>query len=363
MPRLAPGLLLLGVTASAMGWRVIAAKVLNSSLLRQRTVVLGPPDAVAKFVGNLLELAPQYEIIAVYTLDGSATEDGLTPAPRGRPQSRPLQGTAADFVDSSQELNVDVVLFSPRQLAPEGYNALLNLRQRGAILRTIRSVSEELFCRVPLGEIDEAWFATRMWGDGASLLYISTKRAIDVMAAVAGLLLTALVLPLVVLAVRLDDAGPVFYSQERLGLGGARFRILKFRTMTVSAEEDGTPLWTAAQDTRITRVGRLLRRTRLDELPQVWNVLKGEMSLVGPRPEQPAIAAELEGHIPEYRTRMIVKPGLTGWAQINSAYANSIEDMRIKLQFDLYYIKRRSLFLDLLIMIRTWGAIITFRPH
>ena len=157
----------------------------------------------------------------------------------------------------------------------------------------------------------------------------------------------------VALLIKFESAGPVFYRQERVGLNGRVFTLFKFRSMSVDAEKEGKPLWASQRDPRITRVGAFMRATRIDELPQLLNVLRGEMSFVGPRPERPHFVEQLEQIIPFYRERSWVKPGITGWAQVNYPYGASVEDAREKLAYDLYYVKNRSLFLDLLILIST----------
>jgi len=183
------------------------------------------------------------------------------------------------------------------------------------------------------------------------------KRVIDVGFALLGLAALGPLLALVAPLIRLESAGPVFYRQERLGRGGRPFTLLKLRTMVADAEPDG-PVWASADDPRATGVGRWLRRTRLDELPQAVNILRGDMSLVGPRPERPAFVAQLAEAIPFYRARHAVRPGLTGWATIHQGYARSTEDALIKLQFDLYYIKHQSLLLDAYILLRTLAAVL-----
>jgi lipopolysaccharide/colanic/teichoic acid biosynthesis glycosyltransferase len=155
------------------------------------------------------------------------------------------------------------------------------------------------------------------------------------------------------LAIRLDGPGPIFYRQERIGLGNRPFTLFKFRSMVVDAERGGAPKWATRSDPRVTRVGRFLRLTRIDEIPQVLNVLRGDMSIVGPRPERPAFVEQLAAVIPHYNDRAVVKPGITGWAQVSFPYGASVEDARTKLEYDLYYVRRRSLFLDLLILLAT----------
>ncbi|WP_428662867.1 exopolysaccharide biosynthesis polyprenyl glycosylphosphotransferase [Reyranella sp.] len=183
-------------------------------------------------------------------------------------------------------------------------------------------------------------------------------RALDISASLALLLGTLPLLLLVALAIKLDSRGPVFYRQERVGLHHRRFHILKFRSMTVDAEKPGTAVWAAARDSRVTRVGRFIRLTRIDEIPQAINILRGEMAFVGPRPERPEFVEKLIAAIPHYADRVAVRPGLTGWAQVKHPYGASIEDARDKLSYDLWYIRGRSLWLDLRIILATVRVVV-----
>lgn len=179
------------------------------------------------------------------------------------------------------------------------------------------------------------------------------RRGLDIVCALGLVLVTLPLLLLTALAIRLEGRGPVFYRQERVGLGGRVFTLFKFRSMVVDAEAGGAPRWASQGDPRVTRVGRWIRLTRIDEVPQVLNVLRGEMAFVGPRPERPAFVEQLAGVIPRYRDRGLVKPGITGWAQVNYPYGASVEDARMKLSYDLYYVRERSLVLDLRILLAT----------
>ncbi len=184
------------------------------------------------------------------------------------------------------------------------------------------------------------------------------KRLTDLLIACSLIALTLPLMLIVALAIRCDSPGPVFYRQERVGLNGRRFVLLKFRSMRQDAEADGRPVWAAALDDRITRVGGFMRLTRIDELPQLFNVLRGDMSLVGPRPERPHFVDHLGKIIPSYDERHTVLPGITGWAQVNYPYGASVEDARQKLAYDLYYIANHSLLLDLRILGATVGVVI-----
>jgi len=185
--------------------------------------------------------------------------------------------------------------------------------------------------------------------------YAFAKRLMDILGALVGLLILLPLLPLISLGTLLDSGFPIFFTQTRLGESGKEYQIIKFRTMKKDAEKDGKARLAQERDDRVTRFGWILRRSHLDELPQFFNVLRGEMSLIGPRPERPELVEELQKQIPFYRARLFVKPGLTGWAQINFRYASSVEDTAVKLEYDLYYIKHRNLMLDISILLRTVG--------
>jgi sugar transferase (PEP-CTERM system associated) len=184
------------------------------------------------------------------------------------------------------------------------------------------------------------------------------KRAIDLALASAGIMLSAPLTLLTGLAIYLDSGGPILYCQERVGENGRTFTVFKFRSMRVDAEKGGTPVWASDQDDRITRVGRVIRKARLDELPQFWNVLRGDMSFVGPRPERPFFVEQLAREIPFYQQRHAVKPGLTGWAQVKYQYGSSVEDALEKLRYDLYYVKHVSLAFDVSIVFDTVKVIL-----
>ena len=208
-----------------------------------------------------------------------------------------------------------------------------------------------------LGRIDLDMLSASEWlmtpGFPAGGLTAVLKRLSDIIVGLALLSLTLPLMALTMLAIKIDSPGPVFYRQQRVGRFDKPFTLLKFRSMTADAEAGGNPVWAQRNDPRVTRVGRFIRATRIDELPQLVNVLVGEMSLVGPRPERPHFVEQLSRAIPFYRQRSYVKPGVTGWAQINFPYGASVEDAREKLAYDLYYVKNRSLLLDAAVLVST----------
>lgn len=235
---------------------------------------------------------------------------------------------------------------------------LLRIRTTGVHVNEISTFLERETGRVDLDSVSPSWL---IFSDGFSsgrMVSSAFKRLFDVTASLLLLTLTLPVLVVAAIAVKLDSRGPVFYRQRRVGLYSTGFDIPKLRSMRTDAEAAGTAIWAEKNDPRITRIGRILRKTRIDELPQCWSVLIGEMSFVGPRPERPEFVSALEDKLPYYAERHMVKPGITGWAQINYPYGASIDDARQKLEYDLYYAKNYSPFLDLLILLQTLRVVI-----
>ena len=229
---------------------------------------------------------------------------------------------------------------------------LLACRLRGVRVTDLSGFFERMTGEVPIDALKASWL---IYGEGFRQGWARrlVKRGFDICAATLLLAIGLPVMLLTAIAIWLDSPGPILFFQERVGLGGRVLRVIKFRSMRIDAEKDGTPRWARSGDSRVTRVGRLIRKARIDELPQIFNVLRGEMSLVGPRPERPYFVSKLTDHIPFYGARHTLKPGLTGWAQVRCDYGASIEDSAKKLQYDLYYVKNHTLFLDLLILLKT----------
>ena len=242
------------------------------------------------------------------------------------------------------------------------FESLLEMQERGIEIGRMQSVYEDILGQVPIFHLEADWILRSFVEQSrANSGYDIAKRLIDILGGLVGSLGMLLVLPFVVVANLFESGWPIFYSQVRSGRGDQPYRVLKFRTMAQDAEKDGIPQWTTENDERVTRVGLFLRKTHLDELPQFINVLKGEMSLVGPRPERPELISMFQEHVPFYRARLLVKPGITGWAQLHQIYASNVEETNVKLEYDLYYIKHRSLLLDLLVLLRTPAMMIGLR--
>ena len=235
---------------------------------------------------------------------------------------------------------------------------LLRVKEQGVTVTPFPLLYESLTGRIPVDFIsDRWWFLVSPNGVKDRGVYSLVKRIFDVTGATLGLLGLCLIFPVVALAIKLDSPGPIFFRQERVGKRGKTFAIRKLRTMSADAEKDEA-IWSDHHDARVMRVGRWLRKSRLDEIPQCWNILKGEMSIIGPRPERIKVVEKLEKELPFYRLRHMAKPGLAGWAMVNRGYMCSLEDAKFRLEHDLYYVKHHSLWFDALIFLRaSWHLV------
>lgn len=246
----------------------------------------------------------------------------------------------------------DLVVASAGDVPPAIAEGALLCQVQGMEVAALSDLYEHSFHRVPVQHLGPTWVLANLVGTAHLAQPFVAKRVLDLAAGAVVLAFAVLLGPFIAAAILLDSGRPLFYRQTRLGRGGREFWIVKFRTMRRDAEREG-PQWSPRNDPRLTRVGRFLRRTRLDELPNIWCVIRGHMSMVGPRPERPAFVEMLESAVPLYRARLAVAPGLTGWAQVNHTYTDSVDDAIVKLEYDLYYVKHRSLAFDLGILART----------
>ena len=258
-----------------------------------------------------------------------------------------------DFLMQIEKEKIATIVFTEEfEKDPKFQTLFYNLLFLGKNFFDFPSFYEKILEKIPVTSISKVWFFENL-KEGEKKIYDKFKRVFDLIFATAILILTLPFWPLIALAIKIEDGGPVFYKQDRVGKNKKIFKLIKFRSMIKEAEKEG-PKWAEIEDQRVTRVGKFLRRFHLDEIPQMINVIKGDISLVGPRPERPEFVERLEKEIPYYNLRHIIKPGFTGWAQIKFRYARSIEDSLEKFQYDLFYIKNRSLFLDLKILLKTF---------
>ena len=347
-----PGILLIGIFLA--GWRKLFVLLNQSSRLASRVVVLGLGPLAEALVPEI-ENRPEWGVRLVGYL-GRAHPAASS---KGFQRLGGVEDLAA-VVDGERVDEIVIAMGERRGALP--VEALLRLKSQGVAIRDGAELYETLTGKVFLESLKLSWLLFSR-GFGVSRMMLFYKRATSVIFSGVGLLLALPFMAVIAAAVRLDSKGPVLFRQERVGLRGAIFKLNKFRTMVENADADGIYRPAQENDDRITRVGRWLRRARLDELPQLWNVLQGDMYFVGPRPFVPNQEQECEEKIPFYSQRWSVRPGATGWAQVNREYCATLEDNAEKLAYDLFYIKNMSVGLDLLIMLRTikilllgWGG-------
>lgn len=340
-----------------MSWRFAFEWVTSRLAPRERLLLVGTSPAAVTLARELFERRQELGVDIVGFVDPD-------PARVGAPVINPgVVGTIDDIPALTASMRVDRVVVSlsdERGKLPMGQ--LLDVRLRtGVVFDHLASVYEEYTGKIALENLRPSWLIFSA-GFRKTRMLLAAKRAFDVVAAVGGLTLASPLMALAAVVVKLESPrDPILYHQERVGLNGKTFTIHKFRTMRTDAEARTGPVWSRANDTRVTSVGRFMRRTRLDEIPQLWNVLSGEMSLIGPRPERPSFVAQLTQQIPFYGQRHVVKPGLTGWAQVRYSYGASVEDAIEKMQYDLFYVKNLSMRFDLVIAFETVKTVLLRR--
>ncbi len=333
-------------------WRGVYYWALRKDSFIEKVVVLGTGPAAEEIAGEMLRQKRQsYEVV------GFLSED---PTEVGQRLVEPtVIGTYRDLTELAENRRVDTVVVAVENRRGKlPLDELLRCKMEGVRVEEAASFYEMLTGQIPVRNLRPSWLIFSN-GFRKSDFLSSSKRGVEFLAALAGIVVSLPVMVLAAILIWLESGGPIFYRQERVGQKGQPFTLYKLRTMQVDAEAKTGPVWAAANgDPRITRVGRFLRKSRTDELPQLFNVLKGHMSFVGPRPERPCFVDELKKVIPFYDHRHSVKPGITGWAQVRLGYGSSVEETEIKLRHDLYYIKYMSPWLDLLILVNTAKVIL-----
>jgi exopolysaccharide biosynthesis polyprenyl glycosylphosphotransferase len=340
----------LGIACSRSFYRLLIGR----SPFSRRVIVVGAGGAGQAIVETIERyVKPHYDVV------GFVDEDPAKVLPPEMPR---ILGAPTDLLELANKYKaMEIVLAVTYRLQEPTFRAVLDCQEHGLQVTPMPVLYEEITGRVPVNHIGDNWYvALPLRPASSGGLYPIAKRAFDVAVALVGLGLFVVVYPFLAPAIKYTSPGPVFFGQERVGRGGRVFRMHKLRSMVAGAESDA-PVWAADNDPRVTWIGRWMRRAHLDELPQMWSILRGDMSVVGPRPERPGFVAALEQDIPFYRLRHAVNPGITGWAQISFGYVDSADAARLRLEYDLYYIKRQSVWLDLLIVARTLGHVLQFR--
>ena len=356
LPRIGVGAFLLIASILTMGWRFLYIRLYKSTGFMRRVAVVGAGKAGRTLVETYKNLNPlPFNLVGFFDDDPKKIGKNI--------EGYPILCGSDQLLKVVDDKKIsDLVVAITGEMQGRTFQILLDAQERGVEVTRMPTIYEEMVGRVPVHHLESDW-VIRSFVDQArtSGFYSLGKRLSDIIGALIGLGIFFAILPFASLATLLDTGLPIFYAQTRLGKGGKTFRIFKFRTMHKDAEEDGKAHLAAEDDPRVTRVGNFMRAVRLDEFPQFFNVLKGEMSLVGPRAERPELVAEFQKQIPFYRARLMVKPGITGWAQINYGYVSTLHETSVKLEFDLFYIKHRTMMMDILIILRTIGTVFSGR--
>lgn len=356
LPRRSVATFMILVSVLTLGWRWLYIRIFSATQFMRRVLLVGggrSGQILLQIINNLV--TPPFFLVGIVDDDPKklgAEIEGLA-----------VIGNSECLLDTVAENQVsDIVVAISGEMKGAMFQSLLDAQERGVEISRMPVVYEELLGRVPIRLLETDWIL-RSFVDQArtSRLYELSKRLLDLFGGFVGMLIFLVLLPFIAIAIWMDDGRPIFYGQTRSGRGGQPYLIYKFRTMRRDAEPDGRPRWAKEDDERATRVGRFLRKTHLDELPQFLNVVRGEMSLVGPRAERPELVEMFQRHVPFYRARLLVKPGITGWAQVNAGYAATIDETIVKLEYDLYYIKHRNVPLDLVILLRTPATMLGLR--
>jgi len=337
-------------------WRLIYVTFITSPRFYKKVLIVGETSNIETIVDAFKDADPNYKIVGYINceqvaLDTVKFKDIIEYPPEALHQ----------VIQEQSISEIVVASYNAETITSDIYYDLITLLERGFPIKEYTQVYEDMTYRVPVQFVGKDFYKYFPFSrSNHNKLYLFFHRAFDLFLAFIGVLLGVFIVPFVWVINLIGNRGPLFYFQERVGKNGKLFQIIKFRTMVTNAEAGGA-VWAVKDDCRITPFGTFLRRSRVDEIPQFINILKGDMSLIGPRPERPYFVKELSQVIPFYETRHIVKPGLTGWAQVNVRYGNTVEDSLLKLQYDLYYIKHRSFFLDFNVMVKTVGTMLYFR--
>ncbi|MBZ0293392.1 MAG: sugar transferase [Anaerolineae bacterium] len=333
-------------------WRLIYPAVTGWASEPRRVFIVGTDWAAETIIGAIGRYAyDEYEIKGII---GEKDEVGFEVC------GVPVIGDGSalkQLID--QEYVSELIVTSTRELDGKTFQGVMDAYVTGLSIVPMPLLYERITGRVPVEHVNKNWAVVLPLDNNSVFnIYPLLKRGLDIVLALIGMIVFVMTLPVLALIIKLDSPGTIFYSQQRVGLNGRVFSIYKFRTMVSDAELRSGAVFSRKGDPRITRSGRFMRKTRLDELPQLLNILRGDMSLIGPRPERPEHVERLITKIPFYRTRLVIRPGLTGWAQVRYGYGADDDDALIKLQYDLFYIRHASLLLDMNIIIRTAGKVI-----
>ncbi len=348
LPRIGVASFIVSVFILTLAWRMFYIRVFTAPQFMRRVLLVGAGET-GKIMLNIYNQAKPRPYILVGIIDDDPQKIGKTI------EGYEVYGGSEVLLNAISDHQItDLIVAISGQMQGGMFQALLDAQEVGTEIIRMPVAYEELLHRVPILYLEAEWILRSFVDKARSETFSEMlKRAIDILGGLVGLFIMAIIFPFTALAILLESGRPVIYKQIRMGRGGILYHIYKFRTMRQDAEESGQPQWAEENDRRATRVGLFLRKTHLDEIPQFYNVVRGEMSLVGPRAERPELVEWFQKHVPFYRARLLVRPGITGWAQVNQTYAATIDETIEKLEYDLYYIMHRNMIMDLRIIART----------
>ncbi|MBP0904543.1 exopolysaccharide biosynthesis polyprenyl glycosylphosphotransferase [Mariniflexile gromovii] len=337
-------------------WRIAYLTFIISPRFYKNVLIVGETSNIQTVIDTFKTSDPNYKIVGFINCE-KRKNDGIKF--KGIVEYSPKQ--IYQVIKDEKISEIVIASYNSESITAEIYRDLITLLEGGFPIKEYTQVYEDMMQRVPVQFVGKDFYRYFPFSrSNHNRLYLFFQRLFDINISILGILIGLVLLPVILLGNLIGNRGATFYSQERIGKNGNLFKIIKFRTMVKNAEASGA-VWAKKNDIRITPFGKFLRNTRLDEVPQFLNILKGDMSLIGPRPERPHFVRQLSQLLPFYETRHIIKPGLTGWAQVKTKYGASVDDSLLKLQYDLYYIKHRSFLLDVNILIKTLSTIIFFR--
>jgi exopolysaccharide biosynthesis polyprenyl glycosylphosphotransferase len=356
LPRIGVAAFIICVFSLTLIWRLIYIRILTAPQFMRRILLVGAGET-GNIILNIINQIKPRPYILVGIIDDDPQKIGNTI------EGYEVFGGNDVLLQAICDHQItDLIVAISGQMQGSMFQALLDSQERGVEIIRMPVAYEELLHRVPIRYLEAEWILRSFVDKARSETFSEMiKRGLDILGGLVGMLLLLFFYPFVAIAILLESGRPILYKQVRMGRGGQLYNIYKFRTMWQDAEADGQPQWAEENDRRATKVGLLLRKTHIDEIPQFYNVLHGEMSLVGPRAERPELVEWFQRHVPFYRARLLVRPGMTGWAQVNQQYASTIDETIEKLEYDLYYIMHRNIGMDLRIIVRTPSLIFSLR--
>jgi exopolysaccharide biosynthesis polyprenyl glycosylphosphotransferase len=346
----------IAIFTSLFVWRIIYVRFFASNRFLKKVILICDKEQVKELVDGLENADPHYRVLGYINSDSS--DDSKISFPNIK------NIDINDLEKFVKEYSISEVVIASQKtdgITVKLYNQLIHLLENGFIIREYTQVYENITQRIPVQYVSRDFYRYFPFSrNNQNHLYLIMVRVFEIIFSLVGLAIGLILVPFILIGNFIGNSGRLFYTQERVGKNGKVFNIVKFRTMIKNAEKAGA-VFATSNDSRVTPFGKILRKSRIDEFPQFYNILKGEMAVIGPRPERPIFVQEIAEVMPFYETRHVIKPGLTGWAQVNYSYGETIDDSLIKLQYDLYYIKHRSLFLDFNITFKTFSTVLFYR--